>query len=276
MAASVLSILHNKLCGILGKLNLFFLIPTTLALFTCLFIIFYITFTSNLFFQLYPHSPPFNSTLTKPTTFTFTQALHSGTNNQHLNKENTENRSEVFHDRDIFVESYKDMNRSLKIYVYPHRKDDPFANVLLPVNFAPGGNYASESYFKKVLVKSHFVTKIPSEADFFFMPFSIARLRHDARVGITGLPEFISRYIFNISHNYPYWNRTGGADHFYAACHSVGKIAMQKASEVKFNAIQVVCSSSYFVSSYVPHKDASLPQIWPRQGDPPNLTPYNR
>ena len=41
--------------------------------------------------------------------------------------------NDVFHDRDVFLEDYKEMNRSLKIYVYPHREDDPFANVLLPV-----------------------------------------------------------------------------------------------------------------------------------------------
>ncbi|KAJ4977876.1 hypothetical protein NE237_008656 [Protea cynaroides] len=51
----------------------------------------------------------------------------------------------------------------------------------------------------------------------------------------------------------------------------VGSKPMEKAKEVKFNAIQVMCSSSYYLSGYVAHKDASLPQIWPRQGDPPNL-----
>lgn len=181
------------------------------------------------------------------------------------------NDKELFHDRDVFLENYKEMNRSLKIYIYPHRQDDPFANVLLPVDFEPGGNYASESYFKKVLVSSHFITKDPSTADLFFLPFSIARLRHDPQVGINGIQDFIRDYIFNISHEYSYWNNSGGADHFYVACHSIGRSAMGKAVGVKLNAIQIVCSSSYYVSSYVAHKDASLPQIWPRQGDPPNL-----
>ncbi|XP_071908572.1 probable glycosyltransferase At3g07620 [Coffea arabica] len=184
--------------------------------------------------------------------------------------------NEVFHDRDFFVGNYGQMNRSLKIYVYSHRSDDPFANILLPVNFEPGGNYASESYFKKVLMISHFITKDPSKADLFFLPFSIARLRHDPRVGIRGIQDFIRNYISNISHEYPYWNRSGGADHFYVACHSVGRSAMEKTIEVKLNAIQVVCSSSYYVSAYVPHKDASLPQIWPRQGDNPDLASYER
>ncbi|KAL6005125.1 hypothetical protein ACLOJK_005686 [Asimina triloba] len=184
--------------------------------------------------------------------------------------------NEVFHDKEIFLKDYKEMNRSLKIYVYPHGKDDPFAHALLPVDFEPGGNYASESYFKKVLMQSHFITKDPSEADLFFLPFSIARLRHDPRVDVGGIQDFIRSYITNVIQNYPYWNRSGGADHFYVACHSTGRSAMEKATEAKFNAIQVVCSSSYFLSGYVGHKDASLPQIWPRQGDPPEVSSSNR
>ena len=168
------------------------------------------------------------------------------------------------------------MNRSLKIYVYPHRKDDPFANVLLPVESEPGGNYASESYFKNVLMKSHFITKDPSEADLFFLPFSIARIRHDPRVGVGGIQDFIRDYIQNITHKYPYWNRTGGADHFYVACHSIGRSAMDKAPVVRYNAIQVVCSSSYYIPGYIAHKDACLPQIWPRKGNPPNLVSSKR
>ncbi|GMH23021.1 hypothetical protein Nepgr_024864 [Nepenthes gracilis] len=178
------------------------------------------------------------------------------------------NNHEVFHEEDIFLKNYKEMNKSLKIYVYPHRRSDPFANALLPVNKEPGGNYASETYFKNVLMNSHFITKDPSKANLFFLPFSIASLRNDRRIGVGGLPGFIRDYIFNISMQYPYWNRTGGADHFYVACHSVSRLAMHKADRVKLNAIQVVCSSSYFLPNYVTHKDLALPQIWPRHGSP--------
>ncbi|KAL5547308.1 hypothetical protein UlMin_006995 [Ulmus minor] len=182
----------------------------------------------------------------------------------------------VFHDSHIFHENYKEMKRSFKIYVYPHNPEEPFAHALLPVDFEPGGNYASESYFKKVLMESQFITKDPNRADLFFLPFSIARLRHDRRVDVGGIPNFIRDYISNISTKYPYWNRTGGADHFYVACHSIGRSAMDKASQVKFNAIQVVCSSSYFLTGYISHKDACLPQIWPRKGEPPNLLSSKR
>lgn len=52
---------------------------------------------------------------------------------------NYETDDKVYHDRDIFFKNYKEMNKSLRIYVYPHRSDHPFANALLPVDFEPGG-----------------------------------------------------------------------------------------------------------------------------------------
>ncbi|KAJ0013787.1 hypothetical protein Pint_20128 [Pistacia integerrima] len=274
----------------------FFFIPTTLALITTLFILFNISTTSHFFFThhqqqftrfVYPKhspSPPHN---VSNDTHLFLDLPRGGGGGSvsvsqrsvgyHLGSPgNYMNNKEVFHDRDIFLEDYKQMNRSFRIYVYPHKRNDPFASVLLPVNFEPGGNYASESYFKRVLMKSHFITKDPNKADLFFLPFSIARLRHEPGIGAEGIKDFIQHYILNISRKYSYWNRTGGADHFYVACHSIGRSAMDKAWTVKFNAIQVVCSSSYFLSGYISHKDASLPQIWPRQKDPPNLASSKR
>ncbi|KZV28402.1 putative glycosyltransferase-like [Dorcoceras hygrometricum] len=187
-----------------------------------------------------------------------------------------EKKDDVFHDRRRFIKEYSEMNGTLKIFWYPHKRNDPFANVLVSVDSDPGGNYASESYFKKSLLGSHFLTDDPSEADLFYLPFSIASLRHDKRIGVHGIKDFVKNYVRNISRDYPYWNRTGGADHFYVACHSVGRSATEKAVEVKLNAIQVVCSSSYFLQGYIAHKDASIPQIWPRKGKPPVRLPSQR
>ncbi|XP_019196098.1 PREDICTED: probable glycosyltransferase At5g03795 [Ipomoea nil] len=280
---------------------LFFFLPTTLALLTSLFVLIYISFTSSFFFapphhfshfsnangpslQLLSDSPnhsvpesPIADAKERVADDQIIERSIQGALRFFSNSNGSSvNDNEVFYDRDIFMENYKEMNRSLKIYVYPHQQDEPFANVLLPVDFEPGGNYASESYFKKVLMKSHFVTKDPLAADLFFLPFSVARLRHDPRVGVNGIQDFTRSYISNISREYPYWNRSGGSDHFYVACHSIGRSAMEKAAEIRINAIQVVCSSSYYLSAYVPHKDASLPQIWPRQERNLDPTLYKR
>ncbi|XP_042056256.1 probable glycosyltransferase At5g03795 [Salvia splendens] len=183
---------------------------------------------------------------------------------------------DAFHQRSLFMEDYTEMNKSMKIYMYPHNKNDPFANVLPPLDSEPDGNYASEAYFKRALFKSHFLTNDPSEAHLFYLPFSIVSLRHDERVGVGEIQAYVNNYVQDISRSYPFWNRTGGTDHFYVACHSVGRNAMEKSIQVKLNAIQVVCSSSYILPGYVSHKDASIPQIWPRRDRPPIQPPSNR
>lgn len=278
-------------------------IPASFALFTSFLILFYISSTSHVFFNIHPNPiliPLLHHNFSKAATVdsfdsaketpdgsasqnNSTHPHHTASNSKGkkvydvINKKGME---DVFHDRDIFLEDYKQMKRRFKIYVYPpHSPTHPFANAFLPVDFEPEGNYASESYFKKALMNNtttttthNFITKDPTKADLFFLPFSVARLRHDPGIGVNGIKDFIRDYIFNITQNYPYWNRTGGADHFYAACHSIGRSVMEKTHTVKLNAIQIVCSSSYFLSRHLPHKDASLPQIWPRKGgDPPNL-----
>ncbi|KAL8227120.1 hypothetical protein R6Q57_016952 [Mikania cordata] len=290
------------------SLRSMFFIPTALALTTSLFILFYISSTSNIFTP-HPHRQSRLQFLQNPNGVSSNiHDLQNPIESQPQSGINFDSSSRnlgvledrgagayvkplrssngtrkttvngiIFHDQDIFAQDYIKMNKSFKIFMYPHNKNDPFANILLPVEFEPEGNYASESFFKKTLNNSHFLTKDPSKADLFYLPFSIARLRHDPRVGIDGIQDFIRDYIYNVSHHYPYWNRTGGADHFYVSCHSIGRVAINKAEEIKLNAIQVVCSSSYFQSAYVPHKDASLPQIWPRvEDDPPHITSSRR
>lgn len=76
---------------------------------------------------------------------------------------------DVFHDRKLFMNDYNEMNKTLKIYAYPHDKDDPFANVLLPLDgeIQIGGNYASESSFKRSLFKSHFLQRTPQKLTCF-------------------------------------------------------------------------------------------------------------
>ncbi|KAM7263291.1 hypothetical protein ACFE04_000974 [Oxalis oulophora] len=273
-----------------------FLLPTTLALISICIILLNLFTTRTLFTQQQDQSPTLYLNLNLPfrnvSSSHINVTLYPSSEKRFVEKESGGERQnesqlfgtpqlgskgtnfydeDVFHDREIFLEEFREMNRSFKIYVYPHRKNEPFARNLLPVDYEPGGNYASESFFQKALMNSHFITKDPMKANLFFLPFSIARLRHDPQIGGTKIPDFVRDYIFQISQNYPFWNRTGGADHFYSACHSIGRTAMKKATIVKDNAIQVVCSSSYFIPGHIAHKDVSLPQIWPRKGDPDNL-----
>ena len=69
----------------------------------------------------------------------------------------------------------------------------------------------------------HFVVKDPRKAHLFYMPFSSRMLEYSLYVhnshNWTNLWQYLKDYSENIAAKYPYWNRTGGADHFLVACH---------------------------------------------------------
>lgn len=67
------------------------------------------------------------------------------------------------------------------------------------------------------------IMKDPAKAHLFYMPFSSRMLEHALYVrnshNRTNLRQFLKDYTDKISAKYRYFNRTGGADHFLAACH---------------------------------------------------------
>ncbi|CAN0901505.1 Probable glycosyltransferase At5g03795 [Linum grandiflorum] len=68
-----------------------------------------------------------------------------------------------------------------------------------------------------------FVVKDPQKAHLFYMPFSSRMLEYSLYVrnshNRTNLRQHLKDYSETIAAKYPYWNRTGGADHFLVACH---------------------------------------------------------
>ena len=156
------------------------------------------------------------------------------------------------------------MKRSMKVFVYPYDSKDPFVNVYKPIEKEPSGNYASEEFFQQALQQSGFITKDASEANFFFMPISITKARLDKRINPEGVKDFCGNYVENLRTQWHHWNRSSGADHFYLSCHSIARNAMDHVPYVRENAIQLLCPSSYYLPNYITHKDASVPQIWPR------------
>ncbi|PIN13977.1 Acetylglucosaminyltransferase EXT1/exostosin 1 [Handroanthus impetiginosus] len=187
-----------------------------------------------------------------------------------------------YHNWELFNADYQEMLKKFKIFVYQDVSMDsessPFSSVFLPHRnpLDPKiGNYFSEHAFKLALLKSSLLTHRPEEAHFFFMPFSINVMRnHPLLHSASSIPNFVADYVLRISSEFRFWNASGGADHFFVCCHSVGREAVTKHFGVRNNAIQVTCSSSYFQRLYTEHKDIALPQIWPRQHDevlnPPN------
>jgi len=169
-----------------------------------------------------------------------------------------------YHNRRIFELEYAEMKRRIRIFVYPYNSKDPFKNIYMPITRSPTGNYASEEFFQQALYRSGFVTENASEANFFFMPVSITKARQDKRIDVVGLKPFCAKYVTGLRERYGHWNRSNGADHFYLSCHSIARSAMDAVPYVRENAIQLLCPSSYYLPNYITHKDASVPQIWPR------------
>lgn len=110
------------------------------------------------------------------------------------------------------------MERTLKVYVYKDGEKPIFHQPILK------GLYASEGWFMKLMEGSkRFVVKDPRKAHLFYMPFSARMLEHTLYVrnshNRTNLRQFLKNYAEKIAAKYPFWNRTGGADHFLVACH---------------------------------------------------------
>ncbi|KAL3649921.1 hypothetical protein CASFOL_006324 [Castilleja foliolosa] len=182
----------------------------------------------------------------------------------------TDTPSPPYHDWDLFNTDYQQMLKSLKIFVYPdvNESSSPFAAVFSP---HPNpldpkiGNYYSEHAFKLSLLQSPLITHLPHEAHFFYMPFSINVMRnHPLLRTELSISNFVAGYVSRISSQFEHWNASGGADHFFVCCHSVGRDAASKHFGVRNNAVQVTCSASYFQRLYSAHKDIALPQVWPR------------
>ncbi|KAI5320379.1 hypothetical protein L3X38_040087 [Prunus dulcis] len=110
------------------------------------------------------------------------------------------------------------MERTLKIYIDKDGNKPIFHQPILK------GLYASEGWLLKLMQGyKRFAVKDPRKAHLFYMPFSSRMLEYTLYVrnshNRTNLRQFLKEYSEKIVAKYPYWNRTGGADHFLVACH---------------------------------------------------------
>ncbi|PON94643.1 Exostosin-like [Trema orientale] len=117
-----------------------------------------------------------------------------------------------------FKRSYELMEQTLKIYIYKEGERPILHTPVLK------GLYASEGWFMKQLeANKRFVTKNPKKAHLFYLPFSSRMLEETLYVPNShshkNLIEYLKNYLDMIASKYPFWNRTGGADHFLVACH---------------------------------------------------------
>lgn len=110
------------------------------------------------------------------------------------------------------------MERMLRVYVYKEGGKPIFHTPILK------GLYASEGWFMRLMEgNKHFRVKDPQKAHLFYMPFSSRFLQFALYVpgsrNRKNLAEHLKNYVDKIASKYPFWNRTGGTDHFLVACH---------------------------------------------------------
>ncbi|KAL9677462.1 hypothetical protein QQ045_005693 [Rhodiola kirilowii] len=153
----------------------------------------------------------------------------------------------------MFRRSYEQMEQILKVYIYREGKSPVFHRPPLK------GIYASEGWFMKHMeANKKFVTKDPAKAHLFYIPFSSRQLEESLYVqnshSMDNLIAFLNDYLNTIMGRYPYWNRTGGSDHFVVACHDWAAYETGKAMP---NSIRALCNSDV-KEGYKFGKDVSL------------------
>ncbi|GAV69546.1 Exostosin domain-containing protein [Cephalotus follicularis] len=149
------------------------------------------------------------------------------------------------------------MEKEFRVFVYPDGDVSWYHHKLSRLIT---GKYTSEGYFfKNIRESTQFITNDPDEAHLFFIPVSC----YDISLKIStchDMTRTLDEYVHSIIVEYPYWNRTLGADHFFVTCHDMGSRTTEGVPTLVKNSIRVTCSSSYD-DGYIPHKDVAFPQV---------------
>lgn len=118
--------------------------------------------------------------------------------------------------------SHIEMRKRFKVWVYREGDDPIFHNGPMKDIYSIEGQVIDEL---DTSGKSPYSAHSPDEASVFFLPFSVTKAvlylypiprAHYQRYH---LQNVVTDYISIISHKYPYWNRSRGADHFFIGCH---------------------------------------------------------
>ncbi|KAK9683353.1 hypothetical protein RND81_10G134300 [Saponaria officinalis] len=142
---------------------------------------------------------------------------------------------------------YSKMLSNLKIFIYP---PPPLNTTTTTINFSDEMIPNPLSLFHTSLLNSPYLTRHPTHATLFFLPFPPLSTRS------------LARHIQHIRTAYPFWNRSLGADHFYLTRHGVGPASTRNVVELVKNAVQISTFPSP-AREFIPHKDLTLPPYFP-------------
>lgn len=156
------------------------------------------------------------------------------------------------------------MERLLKVYVYKEGSRPIFHTPILK------GLYASEGWFMKLMEgNKRYTVKDPRRAHLYYMPFSARMLEYTLYVrnshNRTNLRQFLKEYTEHISSKYPFFNRTGGADHFLVACHDWAPYETRHHME---HCIKALCNADV-TAGFKMGRDISLPETYVRAAKNP-------
>ncbi|KAK6151830.1 hypothetical protein DH2020_014465 [Rehmannia glutinosa] len=170
----------------------------------------------------------------------------------------------LFRNYSMFRRSYELMESTLKVYVYREGEKPIFHLPYLR------GIYASEGWFMKLMERNKkFVVKEPKKAHLFYLPFSSVKLRNELNGSGFGNQKDVEYYLKNytdiIATKYRFWNRRGGQDHFFVACHDW---ALRASRKISGNCIRVLCNSN-IARGFKIGQDVSLPVTYVRSAENP-------
>ncbi|KAF7837378.1 putative glycosyltransferase [Senna tora] len=171
----------------------------------------------------------------------------------------------IYRNAFAFHRSYLLMEKLFKIYVYEEGEPPLF-------HYGPCKDiYSMEGVFINSMESNRqFRTENPEEAHVYFLPFSVVmilqHLFHPVIRDKAVLGRTIGDYVQIISHKYPYWNRSYGADHFMLSCHDWGPRSTWYVKELYFISIRVLCNANTS-EHFNPKKDASIPEINLKTGE---------
>ena len=151
---------------------------------------------------------------------------------------------------------------ALRVYVYPEPEE--LARVAAPADY----KYGAEPRFMRLLQASGLVVADPAGANLFVVPVRCTAHRYsvaDRVAGQVAAEHAARRLVDHVRHQWPFFNRSAGADHAYLCAHDMGASCLRQTDALfRKNAIGLLNTGDLADADFVPHKDVTLP---PNVGD---------